>query len=598
MSLSSLESELDRVLENQLIQTLFQPIIDTEEATIEGFEALSRGPSDSPLHPAPVLFETAERGDRSLALENECLYATHQAWQSTHRTQTLFVNVSPDNLMPDHFDKRILKALLNPGTIPPEGIVIELSERYPAANMEELKRSLKWLKSKGLRVALDDLGAGYSGLKLWSEVEPDYVKIDRHFISDIHEDLVKREFVRSVMQLSQRLNCRVIAEGVERHRELEVLQDLGVRYIQGFLFGRPKPIATANMEPLSHLKSGRRPGSRLSAGSLMHYVETLRPDNTLGEAWEHLQAQPGVFALPVVDHAGHARGLVHKWQILEIFGTNFGRALHEKTVVEKVMASDTLVFEADTSLEELSQKLTADDDDYLRQHFLVTRNGLYEGMGATRALLRQITDQRIEKARHSNPLTGLPGNVPIQKEIERRLGAEQRFYLLYFDISAFKPLNDHLGFATGDRLIVLLGDQLQRHFNQREDMIGHLGGDDFIVFTHDSHHAVEASGVVKQRFDTECLQLYPEQTREMGFIEAEDRNGQPRSWPLAYLAAGIIEVTPDTALDVDSVVEQAADAKQRAKKWGESTTTRLHLQLTSSSLDWHGMDGASANQAG
>ncbi|PAU79649.1 GGDEF domain-containing protein [Halovibrio salipaludis] len=574
MSLSSLEAELDRVLDNKLIQTLFQPIIDAQKATIEGFEALSRGPSDSPLHPAPVLFETAERGNRSLELENECLHATRQAWQSTHRTQTLFVNVSPDNLIPGHLDREILKALLNPSTTPPDRIVIELSERFPAADMDELKNSLKWLKSKGFRVALDDLGAGYSGLKLWSEVEPDYVKIDRHFIQDIHEDLVKREFVRSVMQLSQRLNCRVIAEGVERYQELEVLQDLGVRYIQGFLFGRPKAVATANMEPLSHLKSGHQQRGRLSAASLMHYVDTLHPDDTLGDAWEQLQANPGVFALPVVDNTGHAKGVLHKWQILERFGTNFGRALHEKKPVGTAMASDALVFEVDTPLEELSQKLTEDEDDYLRQHFLVTRNGFYEGMGATRALLKQITEQRIDKARHSNPLTGLPGNVPIQKEIERRLGEKQHFYLLYFDISAFKPLNDHLGFATGDRLIVLLGEQLQRHFNWPDDTIGHLGGDDFLVFSHDPRHAVEATSLVTERFDTECLKLYPEKAQQVGFIEAEDRTGQYHTWPLAHLTTGVIKVTPDTAHDVDSVVEAATEAKQRAKKGCESHATR------------------------
>ena len=241
------------------------------------------------------------------------------------------------------------------------------------------------------------------------------------------------------------------------------------------------------------------------------------------------------------------------------------------------MASDTLVFEVDTPLEELSQKLTEDEEDYLRQHFLVTRDGLYEGMGATRALLKQITDQRVEKARHSNPLTGLPGNVPIQKEIERRLGAGQQFYLLYFDISAFKPLNDHLGFATGDRLIVLLGDQLQRHFNRQDDMVGHLGGDDFIVFTQDPHHAVQATSLITARFDAECKQLYPRHAQQAGCIEAEDRTGELRAWPLAYLATGIIEVTPDAAHDVDSVVEEAAEAKQRAKKWSESGSTDLRL---------------------
>ena len=566
MSLSSLEAELDRILDKNLIQTLFQPIIDVQKAAIEGFEALSRGPSDSPLHPAPVLFETAERGNRSLELENECLHATHQAWQGTHRTQTLFVNVSPSNLTPVQFDRGILKVLLEPVTTPPDRVVIELSERFPTADMDELKRSLKWLKDRGFSVALDDLGAGYSGLKLWSEVEPDYVKIDRHFIRDIHEDLIKREFVRSVMQLSQRLNCRVVAEGVERLQELEVLQDLGLRYIQGFLFGRPKAVATANMEPLSHLKCRHRPRSPLSAANLMHCVETLHPSDTLSKAWEQLQANSGVFALPVIDDTGHALGLIHKWQILEIFGSTFGRALHEKRPVGAMMGSDTLVFEVDTPVEELSQKLTEDEDDYLRQHFLVTRNGYYEGMGATRGVLKQITEQRIDEARHSNPLTGLPGNVPIQKEIERRLAAGQHFYLLYFDISAFKPLNDHLGFSTGDRLIVLLGDQLQRHFNLRDDTIGHLGGDDFLVFTGEAHHASEATSLVTERFDAECLKLYPEQAQQTGCIEAEDRTGQVCAWPLAHLVAGIIEVTPDAAHDVDSVVEAAAEAKQRAKK--------------------------------
>lgn len=571
MGFEQLEKELERLLAEDGIQTLFQPIVDARELVIEGYEALSRGPSDSPLHPASVLFETAERCGRTLELENLCLRATRASWTSSRKTQKLFVNVSPDNLLPGAPDQRLLESLLEDGLIPPEQVVIELSERYPALDLDELKRSLTWLKGRGFQVAIDDLGAGYSGLKLWSEVEPDYVKIDRHFIRDIHEDLVKREFVRSVMQLSSRLNCRVVAEGVERYRELELLQDLGVRYIQGFLFGRPRSVATANLEPLNQVSQHPRQGV-ISAASLVHHPPTLSPEQTLEEAWVLLQAQNGVFALPVLDLEGRALGLLHKWQILEAFGSTFGRSLNEKKPVRRVMKSDALVFEHDQPLEELSRRLTEDEDDYLRQHFLVTRDGFYEGMGATRALLKRMTEHRVEKARYANPLTLLPGNVPIHQEIESRLSSGVSFLMIYFDINAFKPLNDHLGFSVGDRLIVLLGRLLERYFCRQGDMIGHLGGDDFIVFCDNVNHAVCSCTEVTSRFNEECQAAYREQDRLRGCVQAEDRNGQVRTWPLATLAAGIIRVHPAEACDTDDVVQRAAAAKKQAKagEWSEN----------------------------
>ncbi|MGM0449378.1 MAG: GGDEF domain-containing protein [Pseudomonadota bacterium] len=564
MSLEELEQELKRLLAEDGIQTLFQPIVDVRELRIEGYEALSRGPSDSPLHPASVLFETAERCGRTLDLENVCLRATRASWTSTRKTHKLFVNVSPDNLLPGAPDERLLESLLEDGLIPPEQVVIELSERYPAIDLDELKRSLTWLKSRGFQVAIDDLGAGYSGLKLWSEVEPDYVKIDRHFIRDIHEDLIKREFVRSVMQLSSRLDCRVVAEGVERHRELELLQDLGVRYIQGFLFGRPRAVATANLDPLNQVSQRPRQGI-ISAASLVHHPPTLSPEQTLEEAWALLQAQNGVFALPVLDREGRALGLLHKWQILEAFGSTFGRSLNEKKPVRLVMKSDALVFEHDQSLEDLSRGLTEDEDDYLRQHFLVTRGGLYEGMGATRALLKRMTEHRVEKARYANPLTLLPGNVPIHQEIEARLSADASFLMIYFDINAFKPLNDHLGFSMGDRLIMLLGRLLERYFYESGDMVGHLGGDDFIVFCDNPNHAVHSCTEVITRFNEECQSAYREEDRVRGCIRAEDRNGQVSTWPLATLSAGIIRIHPGETHDTDNVVLRAAAAKKQAK---------------------------------
>jgi EAL domain-containing protein (putative c-di-GMP-specific phosphodiesterase class I) len=92
----------------------------------------------------------------------------------------------------------------------------------------------------GFSIALDDLGAGYSSLRLWSELRPDIVKIDRHFIDGIHLDPLKREFVGSILQMARAARARVIAEGVEQREELQLLERMGVDLVQGYLIGRPQ----------------------------------------------------------------------------------------------------------------------------------------------------------------------------------------------------------------------------------------------------------------------------------------------------------------------------------------------------------------------
>ena len=95
----------------------------------------------------------------------------------------------------------------------------------------------------GFRVALDDLGAGYSGLKLWSEIRPDIVKIDRHFIQGVDQDRTKQQFVTTILKTATALGCRVITEGVETEGEYATLRKIGVEMLQGYYFGRPIPVS-------------------------------------------------------------------------------------------------------------------------------------------------------------------------------------------------------------------------------------------------------------------------------------------------------------------------------------------------------------------
>ena len=100
-------------------------------------------------------------------------------------------------------------------------------------------KTIAHYRELGFSIAIDDLGAGYSGLKQWSELCPEFVKIDRYFIDHCDQSVVKKEFLKSIIELAKATNTQVIAEGIERAEELRLLESLGVQHAQGFLLERP-----------------------------------------------------------------------------------------------------------------------------------------------------------------------------------------------------------------------------------------------------------------------------------------------------------------------------------------------------------------------
>jgi diguanylate cyclase (GGDEF)-like protein len=569
-----LTQELVRLISGEIISTLLQPIVNIEKKTVFGYEALSRGPSDSPLHGAQLLFETAERSGLTSELEGLCLRTAARSWSGQGSPLKLFVNISPAKLMPSEFNPSQLRKLLETNGLKPSNIVIELSERYPTSDPSELLKTLSWLQSEGFLIAIDDLGSGYSGLKLWSELKPDFVKIDRHFIRDIQDDLIKREFLKSVVELANRLNCKLIAEGVETIAELRVVSDMGISLVQGFLLGRPKPFATASLDPLNVQATFTfKPPLQETAGSLCSDIQPITFNETLENALERLQSEPSMFALPVVDD-GKPLGLLHKWRVLETFSTPYGRALYEKYQVTQMLSADALVVDFDTPLEEVSQQLIEEDTHYLKQHFIVTRNERYVGLGSTRALLQKITAKKIEKARYANPLTLLPGNVPIQQELSARTERKLPFSIIYFDINMFKPLNDQLGYRVGDQIILLLAELLTKSFSEEGDFVGHIGGDDFVVMSA-STLAVDRANTVQTEFVSQTRRFYTDDILRDGFVESEDRNGRIDRFPLVSLSAGIVMTTRGDTHTPEQLSDAASEAKKKAKISADFCYTNL-----------------------
>lgn len=239
MTINEQLGALTTILNDGGLHSLFQPIVSLSQQRIIGYEALSRGPSNSPLHSPLTLFAVARQAGRLSDLEIACRESACRRFSDRQLQGKLFLNVSPESLLePSHPPGRTLELLQSFG-IAPSRVVIELTEQTPTDDFQLLFNALHHYRAMGFSIALDDLGAGYSSLRLWSELRPDYVKIDRHFIDGIHLDPLKREFVGSILQIARTAKAQVIAEGIELQEELLTLRDMGVDLLQGYLLGRP-----------------------------------------------------------------------------------------------------------------------------------------------------------------------------------------------------------------------------------------------------------------------------------------------------------------------------------------------------------------------
>ncbi len=271
MTLSEQRQALRTILRHQAVNTLFQPIVSTLEKRIVGYEALSRGPSNSPLHSPLILFAAARRTGLLTELEMLCRQQAVKRFSSLGLPGRLFLNVSPESLLEQsHSPGRTLQ-MLEASRLDPKRVVIELTEQAPVEDYNLLHVALHHYRDMGFTIALDDLGAGYSSLRLWSELRPEFVKIDRHFIDGIHRDPLKKEFVGSMLNMARASQAHIIAEGIEQREELETLSSMGVDWVQGYWLGRPEAEPGLNDLTLAQKLSSRAtPSALLRPLSLVH----------------------------------------------------------------------------------------------------------------------------------------------------------------------------------------------------------------------------------------------------------------------------------------------------------------------------------------
>ena len=235
-----------------------QPVVDLERAEVVGYEALARFGTGGLRTPRPF-FAAADRAGRGAELEAHLLALALAARADVPAGCFLSVNLSPARVA----SPVIASVLRAAGDL--TGLVIELTEHVPIDNLTSLRRRVDVLRDRGALLALDDTGAGWSGLRQLAALRPDIVKLDRSLVTDIDHDEVKQGLVELVGQFVSRLGSRLLVEGVERTGELDAVQRLGVPLAQGWLLGRPSlrssglPADVATAIALRQVLSNNRP---------------------------------------------------------------------------------------------------------------------------------------------------------------------------------------------------------------------------------------------------------------------------------------------------------------------------------------------------
>jgi diguanylate cyclase (GGDEF)-like protein len=170
-------------------------------------------------------------------------------------------------------------------------------------------------------------------------------------------------------------------------------------------------------------------------------------------------------------------------------------------------------------------------------------------------------------AKGANPLTGLPGNLALEAEVEKRCQGRGLTSIVYVDLDNFKIFNDTYGFESGDKVLRLLSDILSwacRRHGQGYTFVGHIGGDDFVIMS--EAHCVEriCRGVVRC-FKRLVRKLYNTQDARRGYVLAKGRDGKEGKFPLVSVSMGIMDISGSGACDLAAISHRAAEVKKYAK---------------------------------
>ncbi|MDQ0216340.1 EAL domain-containing protein (putative c-di-GMP-specific phosphodiesterase class I) [Oikeobacillus pervagus] len=241
------EEQLLDLLQKENVKTAFQPILSLEEGSTVGFEILNR-PEQTDFFPTTDVFYDYV-GQSGNVFITECFLRNLSLERFSEKKQNykmeiqplVFLNIQPQALTDPSYQSGITLELLVKHNLSPNQVVLELTERESVANYVQFEKIIDHYRKQGFRIAVDDAGTGYNSLQTLIYLKPEFIKLDKSLIRNVHQKLEQQHLVELLLEFAFQSGTKIIAEGIETESELLFLKKLGVHYGQGYLLGKPKP---------------------------------------------------------------------------------------------------------------------------------------------------------------------------------------------------------------------------------------------------------------------------------------------------------------------------------------------------------------------
>ncbi|MCC7168189.1 MAG: GGDEF domain-containing protein [Rhodospirillales bacterium] len=556
----------------------FQPIVNIHTGSCAGYEVLLRGVEGVGFATIAAFLDHFHDRNRLAEVETQLRRKAMMKFARLPDSarQRLFFNV--DNRV---FAETVgaldrLQATAALLGLPPTAIVLEISESHPFPAASDPTAAIRALKRETFKIALDDFGAGFSGLKMLYVAEPDFLKIDRFFITDIATDSKKKLFLAHIVNVAHVLGIEVIAEGVETEHEFFMCKEIGCDLVQGYLIQKPTTDLAA-LSPHSVIVEGLSRRERRARDTdqriIVERIESIPPmpiESDMVEVFHRFRDDKALMILPLIDSTGAPLGIIRERELKEFVYSAYGKdIIRNKTFGYRPahFLQRCPIADIHTPAERILEMFSAADGG--SEGVLVVEDMRYAGFLSAQSLLKVINEKNLTEARDQNPLTKLPGNGIIMGWIAEALQQTVASHVfVYFDFDHFKPFNDAYGFRRGDRAILLFAEILSKSLAPLGCRIGHIGGDDFFVCFRDPLTPIVEAMVLKTiaLFAHDVESFYDDADRQRRGLAGCDREGNHRTFPLLAVSAAVLEVPAAShPVPIEDIGTLIAQMKKNAK---------------------------------
>lgn len=551
----------------------FRPVADLDLGGIFGHLATIHGPPDMVLCSPARLFGVGRRLGRSADLYARYFQVVTERFLASQGQGYLLLPLRDGPVVLGESCADKLAEALQLATLPPERVIV-LGAGVGNLDDSELPHALAAtaaLRRLGVKFAADACACPRSDKLLWAELGPEYVVVGEGVLEGVDPNLLRISHYAESMAAAAGQGRRVIATGVDSLPLLKVLQEMQVACAAGDVIGRPCALPTRTLSAASHkliaekvsgVQAPQQSGDHVLA-KMLQSTPAVAPETPADDVFVMFERNPDLRAIAIVK-GEMPIGLIARYDMVDNMARPYRHELYGRKSCTRFMDEDPLTVDLRLSLSELSEIVVNANPRHLISGFIITEAGRYLGMGSVQDLVREVTSMQMEAAKYANPLSQLPGNVPINQTIDSLLAADEACAIAYCDLDHFKPFNDVYGYARGDDVIRLTARILAEVCDMEADFLGHIGGDDFVMIFRSEDWQARCERALRM-FGEEILGFFSRDDIERGGYVTENRKGEMEFHSLTSLSIGVAEIRPGTFRSHLEVSVVAAEVKKKAK---------------------------------